>query len=84
MWKLPAVSPYPETAEGFQHSFVKNFPNYQRNKTMVGTISSSSQQVPLDLKDKDLPSFLLCTESINNQKRIFTLNKYGCRILCKN
>ena len=57
MWKLPAVSPYRERAEGFQHGgFVKNFPNYLHNKTMVDKISSSGQEVTLDLKDKDVPS----------------------------
>ena len=82
MWKLPAVNPYPETAEGFQHSFVKNFPNYQRTKQWWVQYPQVANKCPW--KTKIFHQFLLCRESINNQKRIFTLNKYGCRILYKN
>ena len=59
--------------EGFQHSFVKNFPNYQRNKTMVDTISSRSQQVPLDLKDKGL----LSISPVQRQKVLTTRRGYS-------
>lgn len=73
-------------ADGFQYrDFVKNVPDHLHNKTSVATTSWSRQEVSWIWRKKIFHRFLMCREGkYNNGKRIFTLNKCGCRILYKN